>query len=55
MKFLEDNFEENLNHVLYGDDFLDTHWSHDPWKKKIDMPDFITVNFLYLPCRSLHF
>lgn len=46
-KFLEDNPEENLNHAVYGDDFLDTHRSHDPWKKKIDILDFIIVKNIY--------
>ena len=29
-KFLEDNLEENLDDLGYGDNFLDKHQRHDP-------------------------
>ena len=33
MKLLEDNIGENLNDLVYGNDFQIQHQRHNPWKK----------------------
>ena len=49
IKLWEGNIGENLYSLEFGDDLLDKHQRHDPWKKVLISWTFQTLNISALP------
>ena len=47
IKHLEDNIEENLDELVYGNDFLDTTPKARSVKEIIDKMDFVKIKNFY--------